>query len=514
MIARAALLLAAAARLAAPAPADVLVLKDGRFVEGRPVAKVEAGFKIAYPSGEVLVPAVMVADYFTDAGADTYEPTTPEEKEMWAKGLAPWKGQWVSKERRAKLLAAEVEARRKRVDQQQARREWRNHVEVKTKRFVFRHTLPDDIFAQFQDLFEAYYEYFTKFWRIRPGPKFGTPEIHIYHDYESFLQRSGAPRGVVGWYSPATRELHFFYDRERVQFAIDVMFHEGNHMLAHMVDERFWYPWWIGEGLAEYFGASRWDPETKTMSTGHLQSARLAVLHVDIEDNKRWLALDDLIRSDGLGAVEYAWAWSFCHFLLSTERYAENFRKHFLNLARSNAVPKVPAPIPLFRTVAPDARVEALLRDLKVRKLETLQQEWYDYIRTHLTMARADVDYESAGWMMELYGERRRARDMFKKAIENGSKSAYVHYGYAKLLFGRNKVDAALEHAERAVELDPLHARARALVGSCHVSKGNTEEGNRLLKLAREIDPDDPELWLAAEFAKRLQKDDRSDGGE
>lgn len=514
MIPRALLLVAAAALLAAPASADTLVLKDGRFVDGRPVTKVEGGFKVVYPSGDVLVPADMVADYFAEAGTDSYEPTTPQEKEMWAKGLAPWKGQWISKERRAKLLAAEVEAKRKRIEQQRARQEWRNHVAVRTKRFVFRHTLPDDVFAQFQDLFETYYEYFTRFWKIRPGPKFGTPEINIYHNHEYFLQRSGAPRGVVGWYMPSTRELHFFYDRERVQFTIDVMFHEGNHMLAHMVDEKFWYPWWLGEGLAEYFGASHWDPETKTMTTGHLQSARLAVLHVDIEDNKRWLALEDLIKSDRLGAVEYSWTWSLCHFLLSTEKYAECFRKHFLNLARSSAIPKVPGPFPPFRTVAPDVRVESLLRDLKVKKLETLQEEWYDYIRSHLNMQRADIDYESAGWMMELYGERRRARDMFRKAIENGSKSAYVHYGYAKLLFSRNRVDTALEHAERAVELDPLHARARALVGSCFVSKGSVEEGNRLLALAQEIDPDDPELWLAAEFAKQVREDGDDDGAE
>lgn len=313
---------------------------------------------------------------------------------------------------------------------------------------------------------------------------------------------------------PSTRELHFFYDRERVQFTIDVMFHKRNHMLAHMVDERFWYPWWISEGLAEYFGANHWDPETKTMTTGHLQSARLAVLHVDIEDNKRWLALEDLMKADRRGAVEYSWTWSFCHFLLSTEKYAENFGKHFLNLARSSAIPKVPGPFPPFRTVAPDVRVESLLRDLKVKKLETLQEEWYDYVRTHLNMQRADIDYKSAGWMMELYGERRRARDMFRKAIENGSKSAYVHYGYAKLLFSRNRVDTALEHAERAVELDPLHARARALVGSCFVSKGSVEEGNRLLALAQEIDPDDPELWLAAEFAKQVRKGGDDGGAE
>lgn len=110
MIPRAVLLAAAAALLAAHAPADTLVLKDGRFVDGRPVTRAEGGFKIAYPSGEVLVPADRVADYFTDAGTDEYEPATPKEKEMWAKGFAPWKGQWVSKERRAKLLAAEIEA--------------------------------------------------------------------------------------------------------------------------------------------------------------------------------------------------------------------------------------------------------------------------------------------------------------------------------------------------------------------------------------------------------------------
>jgi len=502
----------AAALLAALAHADTLVLHDGRFVDGRPIAKTDAGYTISYPDGTIVVPASMVADVFSDSGAPAYEPTTPEEKEMAAKGLAPWKGRWVSKDYRAKLLATAIAGRRTRMEQWKARREWRNHVEVKTKHFIFRHTLPDEIFEPFRDLFETYYDFFTKYWKIRPSAKFGTPVINIYHDEEYFLQRSGAPEGVVGYYSPSDRDLHFFYDRERVKFTIDVMFHEGNHMLAHMVDEKFDYPWWIGEGLAEYFGASEWDPETKTMTIGHLQSARLAVLQSRIEDDQ-WLKLADLIQADRMGAIEYSWTWSFCHFLLSTEKYAANFRKYFLALANSSSIPKVTRGD--IRSVAPEVQLKSLLDYLKVKDIETLQTEWYEYIKHNLSLRRSDLDYESAGWIMDLYGERRKARNMFRKAIENGSRSAFVHYGYGKLVFETNKVEPALESARKALEFDPLHARAWALQGRCLVRRGEKEEGERLLKLAAQIDPDDETLWYEAEMARQESKpsDEGKQGG-
>lgn len=491
---------------ALPARGDMLALHDGRFVEGRPIERIDGGYKVKYENGEILLPDALVRDCYLEKDGE-FEPRTPEEQEKFAKGLVPWGGTWVSKGYRDKKRQEALDRRRREIEQQKARQEWRNHVTVTTRKFVYKHTLPDDIFEELQDLFEAYYDFFTDYWGVRPSPKFGKPVIHIYHDEAYFLERSGAPEGVVGWYHPLTRELHFFYDRNRHRFTVDVMFHEGNHMLTHMIDEKVFYPAWLNEGMAEYFGASRWDPATKKMTVGHLQSARLAVMEDEIEDGK-WQELEPLMRAQRITAKEYSWAWSLCHFLLSTERYEKAFRKFYLALARSSSVEKTTIML-AYKVIEPDEVIEALKRHLRIKDLKALEQEWHAYIKDNLTTRQKDLDYGMAAWIMTLYGEDVKAKRLFRKALEKGSEDAWVHYGYAELRQGE-KPELALKHATRATELDPLHARAWALRGRC-VFPEDPAEGLRLLRLGEELDPSDGTIryWVDLANHEAKQQEER-----
>ena len=494
----------------------MLALHDGRFVEGRPVERVEGGYKVQYANGTIFLPDALVRECYLEKDGE-FEPRTEQEKEKFAKGLVPWGGTWVSKQYRDKKRQEALDRRKREIEQQKARQEWRNHVTVATRKFIYKHTLPDDIFTELQDLFESYYDFFTDYWGVRPSPKFGKPVIHIYHDEAYFHERSGAPEGVVGWYYPLTRELHFFYDRNRHRFTLDVMFHEGNHMLTHMIDEKVLYPAWINEGMAEYFGASRWDPATKKMTVGHLQSARLAVIEDEIDDGK-WQELEPLMRAGRISAKEYAWAWSFCHFLLSTERYEKNFRKFYLALARSSSVEKTTIML-AYKVIEPDEVIEALKRHLRIKDLKALEQEWHAYVKDNLTKRQSDLDYGMAAWMMTLYGEDVKARRLFRKALEKGSEEAWVHYGYAELRQAE-KPEIALKHATRATELDPLHARAWGLRGRCLFLE-DTAEGLRMLRLGEELDPTDGMIrfWVdvatheAKQQAEQEQKAKEEAGG-
>ncbi len=491
--------------LAAAGPrarADTLALKDGRFFEGKPIEVTADGYVVKFKHGAITVPSALV-DGFFKGKSGTYVPVTPEEKVRFAKGLARWKGRWVripvAERERKKAFAA----REKRMEQMKARRFWRNHAEVKTKRFVFKHTLPDAVFLEFKDLFEAYYTYFTKYWRFKPSPKFGTVTINIYHNREYFEQVSGAPRGVIGYYMPTERDLHFYFDRNNKAYTIDVMFHEGNHMLAHMINRNRWYPWWIGEGMAEYFGASEWNPATKTMKLGRLQAGRLAVLHAQIGDDK-WVKLMDLLKTQGMGAVGYSWAWSLCHFLLHTPKYSKGFKRFFMAIGRDSRL-KTVARFATIRQLPPTEVVEAFKRYVRVKDMKALEQEWYDYIKTKLSLdGRADVNWVEAGWIMSMYGQRAKARLYYKRAIDKGAKSSAACFGYAELKLLQNMPGIALKYAKKAVELDPLHARAWALQGRARFSTDeHDEEAMRLLELAHEIDPDDQDIWFKLEFARQ-----------
>ncbi len=491
--------------LAAPVAADVVFLKDTRIVAGRPVEQVEGGYNVKYENGVIFLPDALVKEVLHATAEGEWIPKTPEEKAKAEKGLVPWQGEWVKKSKVKRLRKKFLEARALRIEQAQERQLWRNHAEVKTKRFLFKHTLPDEVFEEFKNLFEIYYEFFTKYWKIRPSRDFGKPTIHIYQNEEYFNQVSGAPSGVVGYYVPSTRHLHFFYDRERHHFTVDVMLHEGNHMLTHMINEKMWYPWWLGEGMAEYFGASEWNPETKTMKVGRIQSARLAVLKQDIQD-ERWLKLEDLIKAQRMGAVEYSWTWSFCHFLLSHPKYAKGFKKFYVAIGKSSSIKSKPFAFGM-RTVDGEVQIAALKKMLRVKRIEKLQEEWYDYIKNVLLSDRNDINWGDAGWIMSLYGERKKARRLFKRAIEEGSKDAYVHYGYADLT---SSDERKIKHAELATKYDPLHARAWSLLGDTKHRQKKFEEGMRLLKLSRELAPDDTQIWYVIERAKEREEEAKS----
>jgi tetratricopeptide (TPR) repeat protein len=444
-----------------------------------------------------------------------YVPTTEEEKAKVAEGLLPWKGRWIPKEKREKAIQQEVDAVKARVAQQAERREWRNRATVERKVFIFEHTLPDDMAAEYIELFETYYKVFMKEWGITPAPRSKKPIINIYHDEDYFHQVSGAPGGVIGYYAPLEKDLHFYFDREHRDLTIDVMFHEGNHMLTHFIDERVWYPAWINEGLAEYYGASEWDPETKTMKVGGIQSARLVVLWNDVEEREGKLhGLEDLIRLPRLDGLRYSWAWSFCHFLMST-RHKEAFRKYYLGLARDKKIRKKPYAFGMV-AIEPDDQIEALKRYLKVKDLAELEKEWHEYLKTSLSLGRTDLDYAGAGWIMALYGEAPKARKFFRLAIEKGTRTGYVYGKYAELLLARGRNGAARENAVKALEVDPLHGRARHLLGRLAWADGDKEEGERLMQLAMEITPDDRELWLLTELTKsgkKLGQGGAEDGG-
>ncbi|MEE8105749.1 MAG: DUF1570 domain-containing protein [Planctomycetota bacterium] len=495
---------------AGPLFADTLIFADGRIVDHDKVEATEEGYKLTYEHGEIVVPKAILRGFFKAGETPEFTPTTLKEKEQAGKNRYPWKGRWISKSYWRKLAQREIDKKKEMVEQAKARHFWRDRAKVKTKTFDYEHTLPDEIFEEWQKLFETYYKFFTKYWKIKPSTKFGKPRIHIYRDREYFYQVTGRPRGVAGFYVLPMRTLHFYYDRRRVGLTISIMFHEGNHMLSHMVDRKFRYPWWIGEGMAEYFGASKYDPETETMEIGLLQSGRLANLWIRIQEDG-WLKLRTLIESGrSLGVAGYAWSWSFCHFLLSNEKYEKRFKKYFLALARSGSIKRTRAG-PGMETVSSDEQIKALLRMLKVKNLKTLEAEWHAYIKRELRLDRKDMNWSEAGHVMDVLGENPQARKFFKRAIDAGVADAQVHYRYSWLKLVQNKNKTAHKYLEKTLELDPMHSQAISLLGWVKHGLGDKEEGYRLMKLAFEIDPLDHQVWFNLEKAKI--KDEDAAGG-
>jgi tetratricopeptide (TPR) repeat protein len=320
---------------------------------------------------------------------------------------------------------------------------------------------------------------------------------------------SGAPEGVAGYYVPADKELHFYYDRAHHDFAIAVMFHETSHLLTHMINPKMHYPAWLNEGMAEVFGGTQYSKKTGQMEIGAVQSGRLAVLQGAIEDES-WMGLEKLMRSPRIDALGYAWAWSFCHFLITSDHYSKGFKKYFLAMGRSHNIRKRHSG--QMETVDPNDAIDALKRYLKVRDLKVLEKEWHDTVNE--LIKRVDLDWHEAGYIMLLWKQDKKARQFFKKAIDAGSTNAFDYYNYARLQLNRGKYGVALRRAEEALKYDPIHARAWSVLGYAKFLDGDRDEGRRCIRLARELDPDDDRIWADEELVSEIEaKEKEAEGG-
>lgn len=154
---RLALLLLASAAAGGTARADLLQLKDGRFIDGPKMVREADAVVVKYANGEIRVPLAQVEDCFIE-GAPAPEPVTEEEKARRAEGLVRWKGKWVKPEARDKALKEEAARRKAELQDIQAHQEWRNRYQFETKNFKVESTLPPRLNEHYMTRLEAFFE--------------------------------------------------------------------------------------------------------------------------------------------------------------------------------------------------------------------------------------------------------------------------------------------------------------------------------------------------------------------
>lgn len=482
---------------------DFLVLKDGRVITGKKLARAEGGLKLVFENGDVLVPNELVEDFLIEGDASP-APTTDEEKEQFAKGNVRFDGKWMSKKQRDDLLAKRLAERKKYFADLAARKEWRNRAKESTKHFNFEYTLPDNVFHNYRDLMETYFETFVKDWKIKLPPKLGPLLVCLHIDFDAMKQVGGAGGNVLGYFRFVTpMELNFFHDRLDPEFTQEVMFHETNHYLQKLIDLDFSMPHFPGESLAEYYGASKWDPVRKKLTTGQILEGRLCEVQAEI-DAGNWRKLDELIKSDG-DYDHYTWGWSLVHFLMSTPAYQSKFEKFVIALPTGKDVKREggQAGSDYLKTVPAEEVWRVFQKYMGLEKpeqVQALQGEWYAYIKSNLKLVSARGFEEAARSASSMYPPRPiKAKRLFQTAIDMGSKNPVTFKGYGDLLMREGgDVDAAITMFKRAIALDPLNGAYYGSLGRALVQKGQKDEGKRLKKLGAEIDPDDPWITLDA----------------
>ena len=487
---------------------DVLSLTDGRFVFGKEMTKTPEGVLVHFTNGDVKVPMALVKEAVTSKNLGTKEAAvSAKDQEKLDRGLVKFNGRWMKKGERSKKLAKIQSERKAKINEALAHRKWRNHYTLKTKNFLFKYTIDPEIMQRYSVLMESYFKTFTKAWKIRKPSGTKRLEVCFYHDAEYFHQVGGAPRGVIGYYRFVDpKSLHFYFDRQDERLTIDVMFHETNHYLTHLINLKFNYPAWVNESLAEYYGASEWNAKTKKMSSGHIQDGRLMVIKDEIAGGS-WLGLEEMMRIPRFNAVHYAWGWSFIHFLMSNPKYEKNFKRFYVAMARDKSIDKVPWSFGM-KEVPTDEQIRALKKFLKVKSLKTLETEWHEYIKQ--MQPRSARGFAHAGKTFLGQGMPLKAIRFLKNAIDKGDDDPSTYNNLGRALIRKGRSDEAKEQFENAIKRDPLRGMFYINLANCLRGSNQEEveaERNRLRKLAVEVEPGNFQVLQLSELYNALDED-------
>ncbi|MDP6850763.1 MAG: hypothetical protein QGH51_03410 [Planctomycetota bacterium] len=513
--------------VSAPLCADILILKDGRVFDAIQLETTDGGYVVKYEHGDLFVPSALVESVVLESGDyPAYEPVNQDEEAKLAKGLVPFRGKWMSPKKREKKLNDFIEEQRAAIKDYEKHSVWRDRYKIQTKYFNFEHTLPPHVFERYSKAMEAYFSAFCKEWKVKPqrgyakNPKDTRLLVCFYSNRPLFHQVSGASPNTLGYFRfVKPLELNIYYDRIAPEDSTEVMFHEANHYLQKLINVEFSYPHFPGEALAEFYGASHWDEESEKLESGLILEGRLTEVQTDIAKGEM-MSLEKMLTTRMY--EHYTWGWTFVHFLLNDKRYAKNFKKFFVGLAKDKKVKREHMGVDGLKTVPQEEVLGVFMRFMKIKDMDALREmekEWHQYIQDELEVT-SSVGLEKAAENALRHGRKIRARRLYQETIDTGEASARAHHRFALFVLdtGTDKKNRNIEDVEeeklkllglwrKAVELDPMTGQYHAALGYFLKATGELEEGGRLIRLADDIGPKDENAKLLTKLRRMLPLD-------
>lgn len=494
--------LASAGLLLTPSPQgeDLLLLKDGRiFLDVELDRAEDGGLVVRFENGDVPVPEHLIQDALI-MGEALPEPRSAEEREQFAEGKVKFDGKWVTLAKRDQLMEKAIKERREELLEIEARRLWRNRHEEDTKHFSFETTAPPQVFELYRDQLEAYFTVFAKDWKVRPPKENPRLKVCLHVSQEDFLQVTGVPRGVLGYFRFVNpMELNFFYIRQDPVFTSEVLFHEANHYMQKLLDVEFKMPHFPGEAIAEFYGGASWDPDKKKLTVGQVLPSRLVEVKTDIDGGKRW-GLEELITTDG-AYEHYTWGWTLVHFLMNDSKHKKGFQKFVNELVSGRKVKRESMSLGAIslRTVRPQEVWATFRRTMGLKKDEQvmeLEHAWHRYIDEELVVEGVRAKLEAAQKALQV-DRTIRAKRLLTEAIDEGCEDPLAFLELGKLLYYDGDRNRAAELFEKAVAADPLDAEYRVWYGRSLRRIGQEDDGKIQIGLASEIGSNDPSVrWL------------------
>ena len=191
---------------------------------------------------------------------------------------------------------------------------------------------------------EVIREFYAEVFGVQRAIRSRPATVLIFDTEEGFqayadLTTDDRVESLLGYYLPRYDQLLLYEGRDDASGdeTRRVLYHEAFHQFIHPLIPDL--PYWVNEGLADYFSATKIEG-SRVVSRGGVLSARLRDLRRYASEHGRPLSPSGLMREtpsefySGQVEVKYAQAWSMVHFFLQTKEadYRERFVRYLTTL--------------------------------------------------------------------------------------------------------------------------------------------------------------------------------------
>ncbi|MFQ5654531.1 MAG: hypothetical protein ACE5GW_07350, partial [Planctomycetota bacterium] len=243
----------------------------------------------------------------------------------------PRKGSSAEKPKARKLSSAEKkklerEREKRRKQQERYRRQrqleyegvaWRDRWQLKSSHYRIVCDSTEKVARTYMAIMEELHRVLSTRFKQR-SLRSQKPTVTIYRNQQEFMNKTGMPKGVGGFYQPSSESVHAYHGTFGLTgTTFKVLAHEGTHQFQGKVLPNMRnFPKWIIEGMAVYYGdGSRLDHDKEKIVVGlvprdrlfHIQEKMLQGTHTPLRS---------LVNLPGnkFGGSQYADSWSLLYY--------------------------------------------------------------------------------------------------------------------------------------------------------------------------------------------------------
>jgi len=466
---------------------DRLLLKDGRIIEGDLLPSPDPAVTLLSIAGiEVPVRNDLIEKTFAENLAN-YKPKNAQEEEYLKKGFVLFEGNWMSSSRRDAELKKRADADKAAVEDLKKRSTWKNATVTSSSHFQIKSNCDPEVVKDYTQRLEDFYKSFTSEWSVKPTPgnKGGKLTVDIHRSYFEGFNISQVGDTWIFTFDFDSGAISMTHDPDDLDRSLHSLYMLAAWQLIRTSYPKFLYPYWIGDGLSEYFGSTEVDKDGKLVFGKPVYTHCLVLLEAQEQDKMPPLLEAVMTEDNEQKYVHRSLRWLFVHFMLESPKYGKAFRAFYSGLPNN---PDANIQQRMFRgdqgatrNVCDDADCLAALEKRLGAKLPQLEKEMWESFKGIAAQLTPQAYYDAA--------ERALFRAQFEDKDDPLSDEEREEL-----------VKSAFTHMARADEMGLQKARFYRRYAEL-LRKGGIKESDRTIK---PLKPNPVEAWAMIEKALKI----------